>query len=627
MHILAGACGVLLAGWSLINPRIRVYVAQPFVIVPLLLAIWSATIGVFHPTPWLSFRGSPEVGEGVLWFSSIAMFIAATQTLSAYPIHRMFLLSSIMSSAATLGGMTWWYENVSKMIELPYFFPDYLAFLGGFIFAASFGLSNGLRFRNIFVGAGLLLSIGLIVTSSNRASQGLALVIPFLWFLSAKLPISNKVLKILGITAVLLIPIIVTILLFSPALPELAKPFTFLGMLANSMLSRAHLLSIVWNDLSANPGSLFTGWGWGSYSDLFAINLPIDWAFLRDDESARQVGVGTHWDAIHRVDFHSHNFIAEAMIGGGIIAIFLTLFLIAMLIIWSSRHHQRAAIATAIFTSGTAAFWFMLPICPPFMAIAWGSLAKRATLYPWRRLFRKWLAPALGGLGALTLLLGIENWRFISYAYTFTPSLTALPANQDWRKACPNLFNDNGRGGMHLAFRLRVLEQSVLADLSKTDVEPSEEKLSFLRGAICASEDYIDRGSIFRLRVSSLLARSDLAFGPSHPALLPITDIYLASWGQRLEEALRIAPKRTDLAAGYLLWLFKEGREDEFNRWSSKIYEMDRKSPVGLWFSGIALSANPTRGHEGIARMRQAIRAGIERIIPVEDELKQQLGH
>jgi hypothetical protein len=628
-RIIAGLCGVFLTLWAAVSPRVQLQLTHPFVLVPLLLALWSVFCGLFQAVPLHSLYGSPEVGEGGMWFLSIALVTGAAMAIANGGKKTALLKGGIATfmiiSGIVLFIMTWIYKKVSPEAYVPYFFSEYLSFIAGFIAIAAIGLSTGLRFGRLLIIAAFIVAIGLVYIAANRTAIGLALAAPVIWFIARKLPLSPLALRRLALAGGIIFPLLLTLFIFLPDEPSFATQGTFWGSMANSMVSRARLLSLALTSFANQPSAILHGFGWGTYSDLLAINLPVDWVHLRDDKTAMEVGAGAHWDAVHRVDFHSHNFVIESIIGGGIVALILLLFFIAMIILWSRKNQQYTAMAASAYVGGSYAFWFMLPVCPPFLAIAWGSLANRAALFPGRRFFRRWIVLTIGLTSAFTLFMGIEGWRFSPYAHGFISPLPASAFSTDWRKACPDSFQDSGRGGAHLAFRLRVIEQSVLADIGK-GMEPSDAKLDYLRGMICASEDYIDKGSVFRLRVSSLLARSDMAFTISHPKVQPIIDIYLANWDKRLDEALRMAPKRTDLAAGYLLWLLKEGREAEFLRWSSKIYEMDRQSPVGLWFSGIALSANPARAQEGVARMRKGLREGIERIIPVDDELKQQLG-
>ena len=58
---------------------------------------------------------------------------------------------------------------------------------------------------------------------------------------------------------------------------------------------------------------------------------------------------------------------------------------------------------------------------------------------------------------------------------------------------------------------------------------------------------------------------------------------------------------------------------------ASRILAADRGDPVGLWFSGTVLIATPETAAEGITRMRRALDLGLERVMPVDAALKNQI--
>ena len=117
----------------------------------------------------------------------------------------------------------------------------------------------------------------------------------------------------------------------------------------------------------------------------------------------------------------------------------------------------------------------------------------------------------------------------------------------------------------------------------------------------------MDRRGTYRLLLATLFARADLAFTESPPELEPLVDVYLSNWGERVAQALRIGPKRTDLAASYLLWLLREGREEAFSGLARALYRDNPEDVVALWFSGIALLGGTSESDEGLARMRKSL--------------------
>ena len=377
MHVLSGVCGIGIAIWGIADKKILYQVCHPFVFVPLVLAIWSFFAGLFHPITWMGIFGAPETGEGVLWFLDFAVMTASTILIVKLRIPRLILFSVAIIVVAVISGLTWAYENPSPFVPVPYFFPDYLAFLGGFIVMAVAGFSPNKKYRKVIMALAILVGGTAIFISQNWAAIGIATVaIPVLLLVYSRLHLLETNIRLLGAGVVIFFSIAVTLTLFMPYLPELATQPNFVGKLANSILSRARLVDILVTAIFQDPLRLFVGWGWGSYSSLFAINLPVEWAILREGAKIADEVVGKHWDAVLRVDFHSHNFMIEAISGGGIPAMLMAWAIFAMVPLWSRRRLLPLTIVMTVYTAGVSAFWFMMPICLPFMALAWGAVAR-----------------------------------------------------------------------------------------------------------------------------------------------------------------------------------------------------------------------------------------------------------
>lgn len=626
MHGISGVCGLILAVWGMLDSRIRKHLIHPFVIIPLALALWSALSGLFHDHPWVGVFGSPEIGEGGLWFADLAILTASTMVLARFHSARLVLALMSMAVTAVLAGLTWAYFNISPRVPVPYFFPDYLAFVGGFSAMVAYCFFPRSRVWRFVTWSAVLVSVAAIIVSENWAARLLLFAaVPFLWVAAWKIPVELRQKRFLGAILIAGVPILTTATLMLPGIEVWAEQTDSLGKLANSMLSRYRLLNILVSSIAEDPSLLLVGRGWGMFSDLLAIHLPVEWAILHEGLTPMTSGIeAKSWDAVLRVDFHSHNFLAEAMVGGGIPAAILACSIFFVLPLYSWRRLLPLSIAFGTYSAALAAYWFQMPLCLPFMAVAWGAMGspmKKTGPEP-----RFGIGALVGSVivGGLLLYQGIASGIFAKYAYGFPPPMTTPLFVKEKMSPCPWTFEDSGRGGFHLLQRVRTLGQTVANDFENGQV-PSTPKLAMLRGAICTSEEYIEKGGAFRLLVSSLFARSDLAFVPSSGETAHLVSGYLANWGKRLDQALKIAPKRTDLAISYLLWLLRENREQEFSQLALRLHEMNPEDPVGLWFSGIALLGDPRQARAGLLRMRRGLEEGIERMVPVDDALKAQV--
>ncbi len=624
MHVVAGVAALGLAMMVAGDRRFAVMIAHPFVIMPLTVAVWALFSGLFHRFPRMEWFGTPQIGEGMLWFLDIAVFTASAIVISRFRRIRLALLSCGLIVVIFIGGVTFYRELVDNhFFFVPFYFPDYTAFYGIFIIPimVAFGGLRGKGWPIIAVAT--LVGGVLIYLSTNWAAYMLAFfAAPVAWLILSRIKLTLGRRRALAVFGSALVPLTVTaaVVVFNP--DSLSGLPTKIRYLANSVLSRHNLAEIAIKEVKSNPISGLVGNGWGSFSDLLAIHLPVEWTTLWQGKGI----VGKTWDSVMRVDFHSHDYLIEALVGGGIVGVILVLSMTALLPLWCRRRYLPMAAAVAVMTGGVSAFWFQMSISLPLMAMAWGALAGPFTLPGWLRPNRKAVVSGLAFVGMFLAYWGADSWQFTRRAYYFQPSMETPLYGPEGRKKCPLTFDDRGRGGYHLAYRLRAYTSFVVRLATYKDgADLGQLHIKYLRGLICASEDYLDHGGSFRLMVASLSARADLSIVPPNPRLDKLRAGFLGNWGQRLDEVLRRAPKRTDLAAAYIMWLINTGRNAEAIALSARIHEQNLNDPVGLWFYGIALLADGQKAKEGLSLMRQGLKAGIERIMPLDDALKKQI--
>ncbi len=58
---------------------------------------------------------------------------------------------------------------------------------------------------------------------------------------------------------------------------------------------------------------------------------------------------------------------------------------------------------------------------------------------------------------------------------------------------------------------------------------------------------------------------------------------------------------------------------------ASAIYARNSNDPVGLWFTGMSMLSTVDQVQTGLSRMRRAVEGGIERYMPVEEDVKSML--
>jgi len=625
IHIGSGisATGLAIAIWA--NPRNGQASLHPFVIIPLCLAALTLVNGLFLQRPMASYFGSPQLGEGLFTFIDIAILTAATLVLKVNNKRHLHLGSLAVATTVIVSTLMLAPKFVSFPVPAPYFFPDYLAFYGILVSALIFTAfePKSLNLRILLTVLAVLLGGGIVFASANRGAVALFFFgTPILIGIFYLLRFFGRDNRIMAAALSVLAPVTVTsaVILFGSNLLGIQRGGSFYFLLESTQ-SRFHLIEVAINGLIANPYALFTGLGWGSFTEVLSIHLPVAWVNLRDD--LPQI-TATSWDAINRVDFHSHNYLVESALALGIPGVILALASTAMVPAYAAKRHRPIAVITAAALFGTWSLWFQVPASIPVMAVTWAFMAAPINLSIRNILSSRSLAVTFSVLGILSLFAGIDSWRFSMTASSFQPRMPPPLQLKGAILECPAYFYDTGRGGAHAGFRLRVHLKNLQKDISD-GLHLKQDQIEKLNGLICASEAYIDKNPSFSTQQSSLLGRADIAFVEVPATAQPTKDAFLSNWKDRLNAVLKIAPNRTDLAASYLLWLLKENRLDEFSEFSAKLYAMDSSDPVGLWFSGIDLLGRQETAEAGLRRMQTALKLGIERFIPVDDQLKQQL--
>jgi len=600
LHAASMVVGVGLAVTSFVDPLPRRMLLHPFVAIPIAIAVWSALTSAFHDVPGLTWFGSPQLGEGVFSYIDLALLVLAGASLRRFRLTRAVLAGTAVTVTVVVAALTAYRSHVDLTTPMPFFFPDHVAFYGILTPVLLLTLDPAPRPR--LTALMFLFGVAAIAISENKAAIALALTVaPATWFIVRRLGRYGQRARWTGVALVVVVAAGATGAVFATGTQA---PQEYLLTLE----SRSQLMRIALPAAEARPLSVLLGNGWGAYSDLLAIHLPVEWLslFLGSE--------GVHWDAVDRVDFHSHNAFVESYLSIGVPGVLLAMAAIAILPLRSRRAFVPLAAAAGVLLAGVGAVWFQLPVTVPLAGLAAGFLAG-----PCPKPGRSFVNPApialafclaAGAVGYVAVTSGLLAHR----AYAFQPPMDSpLPDDPITAEHCPAALDDNGRGGLHLSFRLHLYGNYIakrLADgerIDQADVAP-------LRGLVCATESYPEDRSTVRLHLTRLLMRADLVFAEPDAHLDPLLTRYLSDWGEVVAGLLRRAPRRTDQAVPYILWLLRENDQRRMRAFTEDLYEWSPDDPVALWFSGVSLLDGPGTAKEGLSRMRLALdRSGVRR--------------
>lgn len=581
---------------------------HPFVLLPAALALWGLATAGMAAVPMMSWFGTPEFGQGIAWHLDLAILVAGAMVAVKERRTRQLLAWACgLSTAAVTATMV---HTDKDWFLAPFLFYDSLAFYG--IFGAAVLLAVIARHRGMPVVAVLGFAVLVIVISGNRTAILLAATAPFLaaacWWLTKYVSRAAR-------------PVIALLALIAPVMVTAVIVFSDLAANEASLWSRDLHLTVAREVLIHNPFDLIWGNGWGTYAESQLAYLPVG-----ESDVVGAGGSGPEWDAARgQIHFQSHNFLVEALLSGGLVAMALTWAMVAALPLFCRRRHIVLGGSLAIVAASFLAVWAPDAGAVALIALAFGSLAGPTGRVPGLLSARRWPAVALS---LVAVMLAATATATISVGMTMAREArdnrdtTALAKTRP--SDCQDMGDDLGRGGVHLA----TLYRSFAADLFNRRAAGgaiTAADAARMADYICAVETQLGDRASLRLANANLLVTAELASVLDDPALSGIRDERLSVWDDRLRWYLERAPSRSDLAAAYLNWAFAEGHEESVAGVAAWLLARNRDSAVGLWFSGAVMMGEATTAREGFNRMRNALEAGIERLMPVDPALADQI--
>lgn len=588
---------------------------HPLVLLLLAWAAWGLVTLPFTTPPLLSAFGSPELGEGILAQLSLALFVAAfLHAKRDDRARRAFGLLALVAVALTA------FLTLSQSPAwMPFYFKDFLAFYGIYFWVIA---KTWFERQNAWTALGAALGAAAIIAAADNRTAWVAAILAALlcgaFYLAARRfgPDRTRSLAALAVAA---LPVAITLAIVLGARLGLATPDQ--GSAAMTVISRAILIDVVTEAIRADPSIALTGAGWGHFTELLLGYVPG--AGVNVD--LHPLGQGYFWDATWRGDFHSHNAFVEALAAGGVPGLLFALAVVAAIPFFAAPRHRILAAGLAAYLAVLGTAWFEMPTSLPMLAMALAGVADSPASLPdtrRERVLRRLTAPLFALAGVLVAATVVSLTLAIDGRREAETNLSG--GDERGRESCAEVLRDYGRGPTHFSWLLRHQIEHLVARLRRGEaVEP----WMVARAAryLCVADARGASERSRRLAVDRVLARSEIAFAPIPPALAAFRDNALAAWPDAITAVLTRAPARTDLVAPYFFWLLDKGEEQEILRMTDRILARRPNDAVALWFSGVVMLDAPATQALGLARMKSALAARIERVFPVADDLKRRL--
>jgi len=563
------------------------------------LVAMTLLLAPFARYPWLSLTGAPQGGEGGLRYLAILVLVASALRLRREKALRSALLWA--ATAALLAALLPLYVDLGSG---PLFvFREYLAYpaiaLATMALAELSGAEESSQVWSQRMPGLLALATALavLVISTNRSAwlgclgAGLLAAIAFRQTRS-----SNS--QPPRLTAALALGVAHWAVLFAIVWIGLDAP-------VESLRARMRVLTVLFDAVATSPAIWIGGSGWGLTTELFALHMTAAPASLWDGS----------WDNASRDLFHSHHAGFEAFLSLGLAgAGFWTLGLVAPLLMGPKNKW-----AAALFLSGSLtlvdALWFQFPFAagPIALALVWvidrdgePVLAPAQTLRA---------AVAVSG-AALVLSSGL----MASWEIRFAEARRALPTVSH---SCAELPSEEWRGDIETAYLFDHTLQAYRQAIANPPAKGTGQQTDTLLRLFCAIDARAAVQQSPYLMMVGLLFRNEVAFVPGLPESFR-TDL-ATTWETRVREFLAVAPRRSDLAAPLLAAWVQQRDFSRVTEFARALVTRTPKDAVGLYFLGIARLAtaeSDAQRRQGVQLLREAVQHGLERIIPIDDNLR-----
>lgn len=569
---------------------------HPLVAIPALLGLASVAMLPFSLSPSASFLGLPQTGNGLVWFFDVASLTAAgVLAQRAKASKRLAMLAGLSTSAILVLQSPPLAAAGFAVLPL----SEFAAFA---VFGTAIAALNALR-PNLRLYAGLCAATlaGAALSKNMSAVLALAACLGTAGALAAWKPRMLGSPYAAGGLAVLA-PMVAT-----------AGHLTFTLCrwlpqgLGFSLYSRLEIYRLAVAAFCDSWPRLLVGFGWGAFPDLLIANARS----IRGPLTGLVDYSPLVWEGLREPFFQAFSAYLEATLALGLAGLLGWLAWIGLAARCCPRRTRLLVLPFLAALAMLWSTWFAFPSTVPMLALGLAGCAgprKRLRLNP------LWLLLLVGvavGWQCMAIAAGLRD----ATAQGREAALIRQGSVEAMTQLCKPLFPQPDRGGYY---------EAALLEKASRDVRQNPAfALAFL-SRVCRTAPRIQQqDASLRLMEAYVRALGRLAADLPDRSWTPARTVYLPGWRKATLLLLGKAPRRSDLAVGYLLWSAKADPNGAVQV-VSQILKNDPADPVGNFFLGLLqlFSSDPLVRKEAFQRLRQARNAGVERFLDIGDDLK-----
>jgi hypothetical protein len=592
---------------------------------------WQVLATAFASSPWRSWFGPPQLGEGTAWWLSLLLLVSTMWPLWQEEKYRRVILAASALSIAIQAALCVLYpfnsantSYISSWAPAPW--TSYLGFVAGYfwvILIASGVIRTPGRYCLLIIGIFLI-----IFVSRNKSSLlligGAILVSTLLTNLKLKGAVARffepgRKWKIAAMAGCLLPCLWIVYSITMPLPQRLIIDVRHLYDNCDGALTSRIILNRIGVDTVRNePERLLMGDGWGRFLDD-----SFKYTMTKDIHAFHNGARRANCFLIDGISLHSHSQPLEILAALGLPGVCLWFALQMMIIYYLPERLFWRCAPMCVGLTAINFLWFQLAQGMVFHALFLVALlgiypALQPPLATGRPGYK--YAPLMGVaalyLGLLTAWSAWQQWRVMQYGDHLNYALLTTPAeNMDqWLKS------DFDRGGERwqshaLFFTLIAAEKSDKGDFEVQDHQWMELFMNTAREAARLESTGASVASAELWLYYELLSRfKDARYDDLRRELAP-----------HMEEAVfnitRKAPLREDYTALYLVQIDKYYKDpDKRAEFLERMLAIAPEHRGALWVLGNLLVITPGREDEGVAMLEKAASLGVQHVFPVTDK-------
>ena len=555
-HFIAAITSFFLIIIGLKNKNFRILFANPIVLIPSLIGIFSIISALFQRLPILSLYGSPQIGQGAFWYFTLSILTMLYLIIMNNKICKLVLFFNFLLITLTVS-IGSFYPTITGIVISFFGFNDWLAFYFTVFFLSLIYVTDAikLKIKKEILGFLIFLLLGFLFWKiDNNSALAIWLILTFGWFLWILLDSLNFRLKtfvkyIYNPLIFTCIPIFFSLIIIFVSFmfwdgttnqtEKITDSSSWTGHLG-TLVARGSIVRVLFDDLNSIKSILF-GYGWGSISELLLVNFTPEVFF--------QINTG------NRVHFHTHNELFEHIFSVGIIGAFLYILYMYHVFRHAFAHSISVSFIWLLYFC-ISAFWFQwistLALLGMFSALLILNVSSNFNSTKLRNVFKSNLFYAFYiGFISIFLFYGAYIGYFTASKHTDSfrsAELIKIAEESKIKGNCSSKVYDYGKGGMQFSQKFNGFS-NYYKDQVMLYGKLNDSDYNVLEWNLCASNEIITKKQasleLINVHINTLSMLSILPGKhgiESRKKMQPYIDL----WEEKVRLLLLFAPKRVD---------------------------------------------------------------------------------